>query len=631
MLSALSRETKGILVLVPVVLSLYWLWGRSSSWGSDGGRLKGLHALTGIAWAPCREDASFQCGYLHVPTDYSNASVGPSRLALTKLPASCAASERLGSILTNVRYLLLEASLLLILARKYGGPGVSGRSASFGTARRIQDMTGSRHDIISFDQRGLGHSTPRVNCFNSSLRYQTFKSNTVFETTFSVPNNPASAAGRAVLVEQQIEALALEEAQAMVCAETMGAEALGYMSTTTTVYDMEEISRVLEEEKAPINFWGGSYGTIVGGYLANMLPHKAGKIYMDGVVSADMWSNEHYESQALIRIFLIDSEKTYQFFLSECLAAGPQHCALAQEGDTSPAAIGARIDAFIDRLQAQPLQVPNHVRPGFLTSGGVRSTLFNALQFPETWPTYADMLARAMASDAARLMHMIKHPFSDPSPPPDPEGLVDTGQGELMRLAISCGDALPYGADRATWPTAEGIVDEILTTLKEFPRFGATVHMMEQHGGCQFWPGTGVGPTRYRGPWNKPLATPMLLVASKYDPITPYAAAKIVKDTMGDSARLILQDTAGHSVILHPFLIPAKLITIKIAASVLQYLAPMPNCTIAIIRRYFTEGVVPTEPETRCPREIDNFFTDKRVFGPGVNPTILRSVLGEGM
>jgi hypothetical protein len=81
-----------------------------------------------------------------------------------------------------------------------------------------------------------------------------FKTNTVFETTFSVPKDPFSAAGRAVLIEQQKEALALEETQGMMCAQTIGAEALGYMSTTTTIYDMEEISRVMEGEDVLINF-----------------------------------------------------------------------------------------------------------------------------------------------------------------------------------------------------------------------------------------------------------------------------------------------------------------------------------------------------------------------------------------
>lgn len=69
-----------------------------------------------------------------------------------------------------------------------------------------------------------------------------------------VPRDPSSPEGRALLIQQQNEALALEEGQASLCGEVMGKETLRYMSTTTTVRDMEEISRVLEGENAPINF-----------------------------------------------------------------------------------------------------------------------------------------------------------------------------------------------------------------------------------------------------------------------------------------------------------------------------------------------------------------------------------------
>ncbi|KAJ7729753.1 hypothetical protein B0H16DRAFT_1586232 [Mycena metata] len=485
-----------------------------------------------IHWQPCFEDPSFLCGYLEVPTDYDNSSAGTSTLALSKYPATCPESERLGIIITN-----------------YGGPGAPGRQASFLGAARLQNLTGNRHDIISFDQRGLGRSTPKVNCFSSSLKYEMFKTNTVFETTFSVPKDPFSAAGRAVLVEQQKEALALEETQGAMCAETIGAEALGFMSTTTTIYDMEEISRVLEGEDALINFWGGSYGSIVGAYLGSMLPHKAGKIFIDGIVPGDTWANEHYESQALLRLLLTDSEKTYQLYLSECFKAGPEHCALSNPGDESPKDIEKRIDDFVDKLQIQPMRVTNYIRPGYLTSGGVRSTFFATLTMPELWKPYSQMLASAINdSEASSLMRMIARRYSDPAPPPEHDGYIETGQGELLRLAISCGDARPY-VEGEIWPTAEGIVDDILVTLENFPRFGATVHLMEQHGGCQFWPGTGVGPTRFTGPFNKTLATPTLIVSNTHDPITPYAAGKIVLQTMGDSARLVLQGAAGHGTL----------------------------------------------------------------------------------
>ncbi|KAJ7122102.1 TAP-like protein-domain-containing protein [Mycena epipterygia] len=579
---AANVRTRAILlVVVPVLCWLYW-----DSVGPFGLLQQKPHSVPAIDWQPCREDTSFLCGYLEVPTDYQNPSAGTSKLALTNYPATCPESEHLGIILTN-----------------FGGPGVPGRMASFGSGPRLQNLTGNRHDIISFDQRGLGHSLPKVNCFGSALRYQMFKSNTVFETTFSVPKNPFSAEGRAVLVEQQKEALALEETQGAVCAETVGGETLGYMSTTTTIYDMEEISRVLVGGDAFINFWGGSYGSIVGAYLGNMLPHKAGKILIDGIVPGDMWSNENYDSQVLLRLLLTDSEKTYYFYLTECFNAGPDHCALANPEDSSPADIEQRIDDFVDRLQARPMRVTNYTRPGYLTSGGVRSTFFNTIQVPEMWVTYAEMLASAINdSDGAPLMRMIAHRYSDPAPAPDHEGYIETGQSELLRLAISCGDARSYQPDEKR-PTAEEIVDNILVTLETQPRFGATVHLMEQHGGCHFWPGTGVGPARFTGPFNKTLATPTLVVANTHDPITPYASAKIVHNTMGDSARLLLQDVAGHS-----------------------YLAPTTECAAQVIRSYFADGVIPEAPETRCAREVKNYFIDNNALV--ADPRILAQFLG---
>ncbi|KAJ6557737.1 TAP-like protein-domain-containing protein [Mycena capillaripes] len=575
----MSKFKTIVFFLLLVLFCMYW--GPTFSPGQPDSSAR-------IDWQPCHEDPAFLCGYLEVPTDYDNPSAGTSKLALTNYPATCTQSERLGIIITN-----------------YGGPGGPGRQISFGQAARIQNLTGNRHDIISFDQRGLGRSIPKVNCFGSYLKYQMFKTNTVFETTFSVPKDPFSEGGRAVLVEQQKEALALEETQGALCAETMGSEALGYMSTTTTIEDMEEISRVLEGEDALINFYGGSYGTIVGAYLGNMLPHKAGKILIDGVVPGDMWSNENYDSQGLLRLLLTDSENTYQFFLSECFKAGRDYCALSDPEDKSPRDIEKRIDDFIDMLQLQPLRVTNYTRPGYLTSGGVRMTLFSTLQMPEIWTSYAKMLASAINdSDGAPLMRMIYSAYRDPSPAPDHDGYVETGQGELLRLAISCGDARPY--DDQKWPTAEDIVDDILVTLKSYPRFGATVHIMEQHGGCHFWPGTGVGPTRFRGPFNKTLVTPTLIVANTHDPITPYAAAKIVKDTMGGSARLVLQGSVGHS-----------------------YLAPATDCASKIISSYFADGIIPDEPEIHCAREVENFFIHSSEVA--TNPELVKAVMGRGL
>ncbi|CAK5274325.1 unnamed protein product [Mycena citricolor] len=568
-----------------------------------------------IAWTRCKENAAFFCGYLEcvldratvkidklfsrVPTDYENREAGSHILAVTKYPTSCPPSERLGIVMTN-----------------YGGPGVSGRASSFQLGPMLQELTGNRYDIISFDQRGHGHSLPKLNCFGSALGYETFKANTVLETTFLIPEDPFSSEGRAILIEQQRAALALERTQGLMCENAIGGEALGFMSTTTTVYDMEEISRILEGENALINFASvlhfepavtdseSNSGEVLTGLSSEptsqtcSLTKRARFSLTVLYLPTCTWANDHYESQTLLRVLLGDSEKTYQYFLSECFVAGPQRCSLVLSADAGPSDIGDRIDRFLDRLQEDPMPVVNYDRVLSLTSGHIRSSLFTALQIPRLWGLYAEMLASAMYdSDASQLLLLVAPPYSPPSPEPDQEGYIETGQGDLWRLILSCGDALPYPGGNKTWPTAEEIVDNVLVTMETWPRFGGTVHLMEQHGGCQYWAGTGVGPARYRsmlasfpifdstGTIQKTLTTPALLLANTHDPITPYSSAKIVQNTMGASSRLVLQDVPGHS-----------------------YLAPTTQCAIRLISEYFANGVVPEDAETFCSREIDNYF-----------------------
>lgn len=53
------------------------------------------------------------------------------------------------------------------------------------------------------------------------------------------------------------------------CHERVG-ENLKYISTTATVRDIDRIYRALEGDDVPINYWGFSYGTLIGSYLVNM-------------------------------------------------------------------------------------------------------------------------------------------------------------------------------------------------------------------------------------------------------------------------------------------------------------------------------------------------------------------------
>lgn len=92
---------------------------------------------------------------------------------------------------------------------------------------------------------------------------------------------------------------------------------------------------------------------------------------------------------------------------------------------------------------------------------------------PEMWVRVAGWMASAMNDgDGTPLRKFVTRGYGAPTPP-DPDGYIETGQSELLRLAISCGDARPYKPGEKR-PSAEDITDRILVTLEPFPRFGAT-------------------------------------------------------------------------------------------------------------------------------------------------------------
>lgn len=52
----------------------------------------------------------------------------------------------------------------------------------------------------------------------------------------------------------------------------------------------------------------------------------------------------------------------------------------------------------------------------------------------------------------------------------------------------------------------------------------------------------------------------------------------------------------------------------------------MTHCAAEVIRRYFADGIIPEEPETFCPREVENFFVDQTKSA--VHAKLLEQVMG---
>jgi len=424
---------------------------------------------------------------------------------------------------------------------------------------------------------------PKVQCFPHPIEQQIFRANTVFEQGFSVSSNLSDPSTREHLIEQQRQFLAMKKTQAELCAQRMS-EALPYMGTATVVRDIFLMTSKLDDEHALINYWGGSYGTILGSYLVNMVPDRIGKAVIDGVANPVLWADK--PSHFWHRDWISSIEDTFQWFLRSCSEAGPDVCPLAREKNEDPNAIDDRILEFLDKLYENPLPVPNARRPGYLTSGGVRALTLIYMEVPRAWVRLSKMLAAAMAGDGTLILNNLLPVYGASGP--------DLSFAEdLSRLAVTCLDSPPPEDDDSEFPTPELLADIGLGTIRDVSKhFGMSTTISEPDGGCQFWPVR--GPERFTGPWNQTLKNPILIVSNTADPVTPIASGRLVNKLLSNSSRLLIQNSPGHG------------------STALTSL-----CTIKAIRAYYNDGVLP-QNEFTCEAE-EQPFSNKSLLTAELN------------
>jgi len=99
-----------------------------------------------VSWSDC--GGGFQCAAVPAPLDYDHPRGAQIALSLIRLPASDPA-HRIGSLLINP-----------------GGPGGSGVDFVREAAAYYPATVRARFDMVGFDPRGIGRSTPLL-CFDS--------------------------------------------------------------------------------------------------------------------------------------------------------------------------------------------------------------------------------------------------------------------------------------------------------------------------------------------------------------------------------------------------------------------------------------------------------------------------------
>ncbi|MER8099851.1 alpha/beta hydrolase [Kitasatospora sp. NPDC094016] len=444
-----------------------------------------------IAWADCPADptaeklkidvSGMQCGKLHVPLDYANPGTDAIDLALVKYPAA-KPDQRIGSLMVNP-----------------GGPGESGVGmVKYGA----KDYTGTLHnrfDVIGFDPRGTGDSSPVV-CYDDKQRDAADQQDAPLDL----------ATRKAEHVKQATE-------HAAACQAKSG-RLLPFVGTRNTARDLDVLRAVSGDKK--LNYLGISYGTYLGSLYAEEFPKNTGRLVLDGAVDPSQDTMDHGVDQQ------VGFEKSFERFAADCVENHADECPLGKD----PAKAAKKAADFLDGLYDHPLTVKDGRKLGRdLAWTGTIQTLYGDEK--TSWKYLRAALGWAMVRGKGDYLMNSADGYN---------GRDENGHYSPMQEsngAISCADAARPA------PTPEHAKQAVDRLTAEAPLLskGTTVDDYSE-AGCAYWPfKTTEKPHTIRAEG----AAPILVVGSTGDPATPYASAEALAKGFA-SATLLTRVGEGH-------------------------------------------------------------------------------------
>ncbi|MFI6063475.1 alpha/beta hydrolase [Streptomyces sp. NPDC051286] len=438
-----------------------------------------------LVWGPCSpqqqelKEAGAQCAKVTVPLDYSDPGGRTIRIAVSRIKATAKHGQRRGVLLSNP-----------------GGPGGPGLASTLLLRPALKDAA-DRYDLIGFDPRFLGESTP-IACD---------------------PAAPTPAPGPTTTRREDFEqSVRSARDTARRCQEHGdNAQLLPHATTRNVARDMDAIRAALGERR--LSYYGVSYGADLGAVYTQMFPRRTDRVVIDS--STD------------------PSDTQYELFqragrpLEEALDAWAGWTA-RQDGTyrlgSTPAEVRASVQRLLDGAERRPVTVSG-VR---LDAPLLRLVLRQLIQHEEYDPALAATvrdLADAAAGrpvepgpELAAMLEMLASPE-----------MADSMLGGTLFM---CGDR---GWPAGGWPgNPETYWRNMERSRAAQPVFGPLVNSMIAP--CAFWTSTSREPATVIGN-----DVPVLMLQARRDNNVPYEGALALHHRLTGS-RLVTADIRSHGV-----------------------------------------------------------------------------------
>ena len=465
--------------------------------GSQGDVPQGLESFYSqtIDWKDCSDGTSpFQCGTVTVPLDYEHPDGRTITIAVRKLPASDSDAEH-GSLFINP-----------------GGPGTSGVAMMQVMAPMFTEELRGAYDIIGFDPRGVGQSTP-ITCWTNDE----IKQHLANPSDDAGPTDPLKGVTyKNVPAQDKIDRGAANAAR---CAQhSQVPELLDHVGTRDVARDLDILRATNGNTK--LNYLGISYGTRIGAIYADLFPDRVGRVVLDSAMDPSKRSGGEIRAEQITF-----SEGALRQYVEHCQAQNG--CPLT--GSTDEAI--AQLAAFVDSLDKNPLTAPDSDAT-VNTQDATAIIQRLAVKQPD-WDALTAMLTPAITNHDGTLMAKAKQGSNKSSTMPV-EAAVNIANSEIMFAAVICNDDPDTGGTVSDWDA------QAAAEKKTYPFFGSTSNAMDAY--CRGWGHRGKTPpreTRAKG------SAPILVVGIKGDIQTLYSWAQSLSNQL-DNGHLLTVEGYGH-------------------------------------------------------------------------------------
>ena len=381
----------------------------------------------------------------------------------------------------------------------YGGPGAPTAEYLEAAGTDLFPAFNKQYDIVAMDPRGVGQSSPSIDCKANQ------ETEGIYGVPFTTPEN------------LDVKALIRKDEKYIGKCISNNREILPHASTANVARDMDLLRRSFGDDR--LNYFGYSYGTFLGATYASLFPKNYNRMVLDGPVDATDYINDPMSD---LSAQTDGFERAIGRFFQACAV---NQVACSGFGGSDP---WDAFDQLVDKANANPIPAGGD-DPRPVTGDDILNATVSDIYAKQYWGELASFLAAAAHGDGTGIRQLVDDTYGRQD-----DGSFDPGTDRYFTI----------GAIEQRYPHDVG------TYLRAGSRsWKEHDHVWWNNGYVELY--YGLWPIHDKDAFGGPFTIPgsahtPLVVATTYDPATPYRGAKSLVHDLGN-ARLITMRGDGHT------------------------------------------------------------------------------------